>query len=67
MNKYGLMIELYTNPEFCKIFGIPEEMQKKDAIRSYKEASEEIRKQSFFHNPRNYICIIILHLVERDN
>jgi hypothetical protein len=63
INKYGSMIELYTNPDFCKILGIPKEMQQTDAIRSFTEASAEIRKQAFFHNPRNYICIIGLHLV----
>jgi hypothetical protein len=62
INKHGSFIELYTNPEFCKLLGIPEDMKKKDAIRSFNEGIEAIKKQSFFTNPRYYICIIISHL-----
>jgi len=62
MNKYEAMSNIGNSKEFCKLYRIPDTLQKLDAIQNYKEASKQIQRQAFFHYPINYIFFIILHV-----
>jgi|SRR5208283_109760 len=62
MNKFGAMIELYYSKEYCDLFKLPTTIQQQDAIRSFGEASRQIKLQDIFHNPKYYIWIVGLHI-----
>jgi hypothetical protein len=65
MEKYSALIDVHTSPEFYKILGIPtnHEVAIADKKRSFSKAFKEIMRQTFFHTPKNFICLIFLHIV----
>ena len=64
MKKYNAMIDVYTSPEFFKILGLSEdnEVVINDRKRSLEEAIKQIRQQTVFHTPINFILLIVGHI-----